>query len=385
MSERKRINLLLVSLFSVLVMMIGLPNLATAEEAQKGGGAEFGVSAIYPENQVAATGKQGYFDIRVKPGTKQDLKIKITNYSKKQITVKADLNRGLTTGTGSITYETPKKEDKYKLNADHDFYSMASTKEKEIVLEPEKSKDFVVTINLPEKEFDGMVLGGIHFTQKVDEKSKKDQNQVMNAFAYSVPIVMTENDKPIKKDFSFKKVYPSLRNYHPFIEAVFSNDTPNIINRLQVDAKIVDAKTKESLYTSKKDDLQMAPLSDYSFGFDLRDSPIVAGKYQLHMKIDADGEKREFTEDFEISKKDADKINEDSVIDRPENNKMLWIIIIVAVVVLVLLVIIGVVIHLKKKKKKAKSKKGKTKKAKEVKKSKHSSKSKSSSKKRKNK
>lgn len=359
-------------LFSLFVMIP--QQIVLAESEANGSGADFGVSVVYPENQIASTSGQGYFDIKVKPNDKQDIKVTVSNYSEtKTITVNAEINRGLTTDTGALSYQTPKKFDTFKIKDQRNFYSIATLKEKQIKLKPTESKDVTISLDIPAGEFDGIVLGGVHFTQEPDEEETKDQ-QVVNQFAYSVPIIISENDKAVENALSFKKVYPKLRNYHPFIEAILSNNTATLIHRLQVDARIVDRQTNESVYVNKQDRMQMAPMSDFNFGFDLRDSSYVPGKYQLIMKVDADGIKKEFSEDFEITKKESDELNEESVIAPKEKNKLLWIIIAVVVLVILIIIAILVIMKVKKNKKKSKSKnrkkKGKT--------SKHSNQSKKS-------
>ncbi|MGX7024554.1 DUF916 and DUF3324 domain-containing protein [Vagococcus hydrophili] len=374
---------------SFLVIVIGvlfLSNTSTAADTtvkNSGKGADFGVSVIYPDNQFKETGQSGYFDLRVKPGDKQTIKIKVNNISKKEINVQAKLNRGMTNDNGLLDYSLDKKKDTQKLEDNINFYKIASIKEEKIKVPANASKEVSIDLEIPKDEFRGTVLGGVYFTQ-TDELSKEDQKrQVVNAFAYAVPIVLKESDETIKNKMSLGKVEPNLRNYHPYIEAELINESSALIKSLKVEGRITDKKAKEDIYVKKEEKLQMAPNSNFKFGFDMKDTATVPGDYHLKMKIEADGQPYEFEKDFKITKDQAKKINEDSVyLTKEDNNK--WLIIALVVGGVVLLIIIVVVILLVRKNKKAKKKTSKKKSSSQKKsnnKKEHSKKGSSSSKK----
>lgn len=81
----------------------------------------------------------------------------------------------------------------------------------------------------------------------------------------------------------------------------------------------------------------MASYSILNFGFDLQDTPMKSGNYEVDLKIDADGKKYELKKDFVIKNTEAKKFNENAVFVEKEDNSI-WFYLIIATLVIIMLI-----------------------------------------------
>lgn len=92
------------------------------------------------------------------------------------------------------------------------------------------------------------------------------------------------------------KAEAGQRNFHNFIEAILQNQAPSIIHKMTIEGKVFAKKTNKKVYSRKEDTFQMAPNSTVKFGFDMKDTEMVAGDYEVVMNVTAD------TQHYELKK-----------------------------------------------------------------------------------
>ena len=159
----KRQMTLLLSLF--LLLGFYLPISGYAQE----GDVEFSVKAIIPDNQIDT--KKSYFDLRMKPKQKQEIETILYNSSDKEITINISVHNATTNQNGLIVYEQDSKIDpslKVPLN------TIVTVSDQKITIPAYRSKTITATIEMPDEEFDGMILGGLHF-EKENQKDESSQ------------------------------------------------------------------------------------------------------------------------------------------------------------------------------------------------------------------
>lgn len=336
----KKIRLSFFAIILAFVFLIPINSLASNS-------ADYGVKVRYPENQLKETGESGYFDLLVEPGKNYVLTVEVYNYTDKKIVVYGDASRVATTGTGVLNYNVSEKESKEiakKLNLDEqlNFENMIDIHEKKLEIDPKGTKNFDIDLKVPNKSFDGEILGGLHFRQEKELSEEEQKNMIVNSFTYSVPIILQTNKNRVENELSLGEVGPELRDDHPFISAEIMNHQLSIVRQLKVDGKINDKKSGQTVYVRKEDSYQMAPYSILKYGFDLQDTPIKPGSYEVILKIEADGKNYKFKKDFEIEKKESEKFNESSVFLIEENNTYLYIVIAIVVLLTVVFVILKI-------------------------------------------
>ncbi|PFR59497.1 cell wall anchor protein, partial [Bacillus cereus] len=65
---------------------------------------------------------------------------------------------------------------------------------------------------------------------------------------------------------------------------MLQNPTATYLNRFEVDAVITEKGKEETLYTSKKQNMQMAPNSNFNYPIPLNGKELRPGTYTLHLK-----------------------------------------------------------------------------------------------------
>jgi hypothetical protein len=308
---------------------------------------DFSVKAILPENQRSQD--VSYFDLRMTAGQKQTLNVELTNDTDQDITIIASANSAITNDNGIADYSH--KKTKKDPSAVVTFSEIAQLPE-EIVL-PKKSKQTVAcVITMPEKAFDGYVLGGLYFEQKKEEAEETDKNEsvaIGNRFSYVVGVLLSETDQEVKPELALNKVEASQFNGNNNVTMNIQNKQPAMIKTLQIDAKLYYEDETKPRYENHQEALTMAPNTNFNYRIDLKEQPFVAGDYTV--KINANdgykdwGWERKFT----IKEKEAKKYNATAVNLPPEQKKNVPWAAVIGIGTGVLVIVVGIIYYFKKK------------------------------------
>jgi hypothetical protein len=321
----------MIMLALVVLMMVGvMPMNASAQD----GTMNFSVTAVIPENQIDKT--KTYFDLMMEPGQVQVLDVLMNNPLDKEVVVENHANTAVTNDNGIVDYSNSKPKLDETLQAP---FSAITEVEKETTIPPKSSKTLKVKVTMPNEELDGVVLGGLHFTEKEDaskEAQDKSGVQIKNRFAFAIGVLIRENDKVVKPDLKLGKIQPSQVNYRNVLKANIQNTQPVIIQDMEVDARITQKDSKNSLFEQKRTGLRMAPNSNFNFGVSWDNQEFKAGSYTLHMNVTSGSEKWKWSKDFEISSKEAKELNEKAVELKVDNTKWYIIGAIAGAIVLIL-------------------------------------------------
>lgn len=310
----------------------------------------FSVTAKPSENQRDKT--KTYFDLRVTPGTTENLGVELQNNTDKEVTVLVGANTAVTNSNGVIDYS--KEDPELNPTLKYPFGDLV-TADKEIVLKGKEKKLVDIPVAIPKDPFDGIILGGLHFSQK---ESKEDEEQasgvqVKNKFAYVIGVRLSENDEEVPVALNLLGVKAGQRNYRNTVLATLENPEPRILSDMEIESYIYAEKdTNNALYYSKNDKLSMAPNSSFDYGISLNNQAFKPGKYVLKMTVKVAGETFEFEESFEIKSDEAKKLNDDAVeLAKPDDG---WKKYLVPVLLVLLAVIIVLLVLLLKNKRKQK-------------------------------
>ncbi|WP_129690813.1 DUF916 and DUF3324 domain-containing protein [Gottfriedia acidiceleris] len=292
--------------FIIILFLININNFhASAAEMN------FEVSAVIPTNQIDQN--KTYFDLRMKPGQKQILKVQIKNDTDKNIVVETKANLAITNSSGIADYSisNPKVDDTLEIP----FNNIAKVKKETKI--PAKSEATVeITIEMPKQQFDGVILGGLHFSEKEDEGQAKEEDesvQIKNKYAYVIGVLLRETDKVIKPDLKLNEVKPSQINARNVVTANLQNIKPAMLKNLSIDAKVFSETGKKALRESKKENLRMAPNSNFDYAISWDHQAFEPGKYRLEMKATDGDQAWEWTRTFIIKDHTAKKFNTSAV------------------------------------------------------------------------
>ena len=197
-------------------------------------------------------------------------------------------------------------------------------------------------LKLPAQAFAGTVLGGLQFMAKPDEKATTS-GAVANRYVYALGVVLTESDQVVPPNLRVREVKAVSDHGHNAIQANIQNFEPAMLKDLTVAGKIFEGYGSKALYQTHKQQLKMAPNSNFNFKVDLNDEPLKPGKYRFEGIAKAAGRTWHFNKTFMVAQKEADDLNTAAVKKTPaQANAIDWRLMIL--VGLAVLLIVNVIV-----------------------------------------
>lgn len=308
----------------------------------------FGVYTVIPDNQIDK--QKSYFNLKMEPNQKQTLTMQLKNDTEEDVVIEPKIHSATTNLNGVVEYGPTNVERNSTLP--YELGELIQT-DQEITVPAKGSKDLELHVTMPEQEFTGILAGGITLEEKKEDVKNKQETKeglsIENKYAYVVGITLQENDEKVKQDLELRDVKAGQVNARNVIHATLQNPTSTYLNRFEVDAVITKKEKTEELYTSKKQDMQIAPNSNFDYPIALEGEKLEPGTYTVHLKAKSSEESWEFKKDFTIKAEEAKQFNEKDV--SIEGINYLWYI-----VGLLFILLAGLLwfIFLKRKKKKKK-------------------------------
>ncbi|WP_204120349.1 MULTISPECIES: DUF916 and DUF3324 domain-containing protein [Levilactobacillus] len=339
MQGLKKIQLGLLLLVGFVIGGFGLEN-AHAAGTQNNIG--YNVSAVIPKNQINK--QNSFFDLNMKSGQTETLKVRINNISNQDVTVKTAIRTAWTNSTGNIDYVNPAKSFDPSLKYKMSDISQIQGK-KTLTIPAGKARVVSAIVKVPKTSRNGVILGGWYF-KKVDDKvtgNVKGATNVHSEYSYVIGMKYSLGKAPVAV-MSLGKVGAGLSNGHRAVIANLRNTSAVIIPNLKMHSTITNRDSNTTVKNMKKSKVQMAPNSDFKYPLVLNDSPLKAGKYHLHMVVKNTERTWVFDRDFTITAAQANKYNHDTVDNQGLN---IWLLIgLGALAMLILILLILLIIYL---------------------------------------
>jgi len=299
---------------------------------------DYSVKAIIPENQ--SDKEVTYFDLKVTPNQKQILNLEVSNNSDRTITLVAEVNNAITNQNGIIDYSKHnyKKDSSLKIALE----DIVKNSKQEIVLKPKEIKKIGFNLEVPTINFDGIVLGAIRFSEKENQNKadEKSNVQIKNKYAYTMGILLRENDKLVEPELHLLSAQPELMNYRQVITGTIQNNMPVILRDLELDATVTPKGSKEIYVQYNQKNMKMAPNSQFNFPIPLNGREFKPGKYILNMTGSTSDKKYtwSFSKEFTIKNDDAKKLNNEAVPTIKEKEIPTWVYVIATLAIIIILV-----------------------------------------------
>lgn len=326
-----------------------VPTVLAAEENN----ADYNIKPLLPENQLDRG--RSFFDLRVKPGEKQTIKVQIENYSDEEQDYFISVNTAETNGNLIIDYNR-KKVAKDTINplpiSNYVKYP------KKVTIPAKKAGVVSIDLSVPKEAFDGILLGGIHVKKDFSEEEKDNNHAIMSEYDYVLGLMLSENDKEVTPNLLLNKVTPEVISNNAGLTVELKNDQAiNIKNVKMVSHVYAEGDKKKAIISREITDGGIAPMSVFKvnlFNGEAGDTkPLEAGNYEMEMTVtDGADHKWTFNKKFTISKKEAQAVNKE-VFTVKSDNTLFYIVIGILLAVL-LAVILFLIILLKKRNKKEK-------------------------------
>lgn len=282
----------------VLITTIFSPMAIHASEEK----VSYAVKPIMTSNQVDH--RHSYFDLKVKPNMIQKLKTVIYNYENEDITVLLSVHNATTNSNGIIVYE---ETDNIDPSLNIPLTDILSFDQEYVIIPAGEKRTVIATLEMPDEEFDGIILGGMRFEKVNKEDTELNGVQIQNQYAYVIGVQLRENGQVVQPDLSLKKVFPDTYNHRPVVTTLIQNSEPTIIKDLKINAAIYK-KGKSELIKEKAQTVNMAPNSTMTFNVEW-EKPLEPGEYQIQLDAQHQDQKWEWTETFTIEKEVAKQIN----------------------------------------------------------------------------
>ncbi|MGY3766270.1 DUF916 and DUF3324 domain-containing protein [Vagococcus vulneris] len=339
--------LVIFSIFIGLTFTINSISVSAKESNNDNQAFDFTMSAELPDNQQNKD--VTYFDLKVRPGDKQDLKLRVTNTGKKKKKIRVTPTNAKTNQNGNIDYSIPPKSYKQDSSLKNPFTTFVEGGSKIVDVAPGKTEDVVFKMTLPKQPFKGLVLGGFVADLPDDKSNAEDTKgvKIVNKFQVVKAIMLREDDGKVEPELKLNKIKPALVNYHTAVTANIQNIEPVMFGKLKIDAKITKKGSDRVIKSTVAENQEMAPNSNYNFPIMWEDEPLEAGDYTLKMTASTGDKKWPFTKNFNISESDSNKLNKEAVNLNKNQGFSIWGYVLIALVIL--LVAAGSFIFYKKK------------------------------------
>ncbi|MGC6769828.1 DUF916 and DUF3324 domain-containing protein [Enterococcus sp. LJL128] len=283
----------------------------------------FSVQADLPENQLNK--EVSYYDLRMQPGQKQEILLRISNTSNQEQTYEINVNQAYTNKNGFIDYE--QKDVAIDDSQQYPLKDIA-VHDSEITVPPQTSINFPIQLNMPAAAFDGEILGGI----QVLKKTKETEGKIVNRYGYIIGLRLTETDTPIERRLELKDVRAEKAFGSTGVVADIQNPVMEGIGHLKYELLIKNHQNKTVREKVYDKEMSIAPNSTYTFVVDWEKKPLEAGEYLFYLTIsDAKGNRWNFKKPFTISEKEAKKVNQALVPITPSSNRPSWLFVLLGI------------------------------------------------------
>lgn len=277
---RRRVPPALVPLLALALLCIPMP--AHAEQDSPG----FSVRAELPANQVDQS--VSYFDLRMATGQQQELTVTVSNTGGKDIEVGVEAASASTNANGLIDYTTPDVRDE---SLKVPFSDVARVETPTLRVPAGGASSARVLLTMPEKPYDGTVLGGLSFTKAKqgaddaeDAATTASGVMIENEYRYVIGAKLTESDVAVTSDFEALGATPELSGARPGVTHSIRNSQAAIAKDATLDVSVWSDKEQKVVKTAHADGVSVAPNSVLPY-FVPWDGPIAPGTYTSHVTL----------------------------------------------------------------------------------------------------
>lgn len=320
------------------LMILGVALLGLFGSMQSVSAAEntdYSIRPILPENQRVGA---SYYDLKLEPGQEQTIQVEVLNEGTEDATYEVAVNTAFTNDNLLIDYGGKGQPNKTL------EYSVAGLVEypETVAVAANSSNQVDIHLKMPEQAFEGVLLGGIR-VKKVGQTEAKEESQMGIETSYTLGLVLSEATPELEPELKLHKVAAVSYNNYPAIAATLENPIAAMIRGVAVTGSITPKGSDKVYLKADTKEHSIAPNTTFAYHFDTQEQPLKSGDYTMKLQLeDRDGRKWAFTKDFTITKKQADRINKETLDIEAKDDLLLYIILglLTALILLMLLLLV---------------------------------------------
>lgn len=244
----------------------------------------FSVEPVIPDNQASGV---SYFDLTLQSGQEQDLEVILTNSSDQPIEIVVKAHSGVTNANGIIVYDgslpTVKSYDSII------FDEMVKIENDRVTVPANGEAKAVIHVKAPEDNFDGLILGGLHFLLEAPENYENSGVSIQNQYAYVIGVNIREegNTTKVEADLEVEKIEAEEVYGQPGVVVYLNNLAPAIISNADVLAEIFPANQLDTPVAKREASMfSVAPSLAFNFPIELTEGEELAeGDYVLKISL----------------------------------------------------------------------------------------------------
>jgi hypothetical protein len=274
---------------------------------------------IFPPSQQD---NRGFWNLLLAPNTQETASILLTNTTNQEIRVNLSMISAKTNASGVIEYSP--NELPFDDSLIHNIEDLVELPEY-VLLAAYEERKIDLTITMPDENFDGMILGGLHLQQEPDlQAEEQNQATIINRFAFVVGMVLRNNNHTTIPELRLNEVVAGLHNHHNAILIDISNVQPEILSELTLNVQIHRLGSEEILFETQKSEMRMAPNTNILFPVDSNGQRLIAGEYTAFISATSGENVWQWHENFTITTQEASKLNRQAVGLLPETRGHNW-------------------------------------------------------------
>lgn len=298
-------------LFSIIFFFLFFTNniaYASSSDEETAGG--FTIEGISNNNQIDKS--VNYFYLHEDPGSKDEIKLKLSNSSDKEKILKIKVVDANTNSNGIVDYTGELINNNILKDP---LTKILNPTNKEEIVPANSTLETNLKISMPSQRLKGVIVGGVTVTERQKNRDNKE-GKVSNDYSYTIGIVLTNEEKvDLFKNISveLENVKPELFAGKKVIQANILNPNPYIFSKAEVKGAVYNEDGKTKIKENHLNNVSIAPYSALPFQIDWQKDDLKPGTYIFKGSVKTEENTWYFEKKFEIKNTEAKKINKESV------------------------------------------------------------------------
>lgn len=254
---------------------------------------------------VEGTDSADRFEISAEPNSVKTLKLSVTNFGLQPVEIKVKPTNATTSPSGEIGFDDSVAVGNYGLK--YAFSSM--TEAQSLRLKKNQTKDLTFKVKLPSQQLSGTVIGGFDV---YDTHHPNDGHSGVGVY------FKTNKSETSNQPLKFHGITAVVHGEQPYLNVDLANYNSKILKDSTVQIKIKKNNWYNKLGLSNDYQVQdmdfktIAPNSKVPIEFDLKQTPVIPGRYLVEGSIKRSGQVWHFKENVKVSSVAANLVNQAS-------------------------------------------------------------------------